>query len=109
MALKRRFTDEERYGLTQEEINVAEKYLRKHKTAGALNEQESLKLFELYLIGASFTELSNQFPQYPIEATIDTVVLNNTVTVDSETYVVKCINRKGTVISLGAESPQTAS
>jgi len=42
-----------------------------------------------------------------IEATIDTVVLNNTVTVDSETYVVKCINRKGTVISLGAESPQT--
>ena len=75
MALKRRFTDEERYGLTQEEINVAEKYLRKHKTAGALNEQESLKLFELYLIGASFTELSNQFPQYPIERIIMTAAL----------------------------------
>lgn len=75
MALKRRFTDEERYGLTQEEINVAEKYLRKHKTAGAINEQESLKLFELYLIGASFTELSNQFPQYAIERIIMTAAL----------------------------------
>lgn len=75
MALKRRFTDAERYGLTQEEVNVGEKYLRKHKTAGALSEQESLKLFEMYLIGASFNELANQFPQYPIERIIMTAAM----------------------------------
>jgi hypothetical protein len=67
MALKRKFSDEERYGLTQEEIRMAEKYLRKHKTAGVIPETEALKLFELYLIGQTFSEISKQFPQYPLE------------------------------------------
>lgn len=75
MALKRNFTDKERYGLTNEEIKIGERYLRKHKTAGAIPETESLKLFEMYLIGSSFNELAAQFPQYPIERIILTAAL----------------------------------
>jgi hypothetical protein len=64
MALKRHLTDEEKYGLTEEEIKLAEKYLRKHKTAGALRELEAAKLFELYLLGESLSKIAQQFQQY---------------------------------------------
>jgi hypothetical protein len=66
MALKKRLTDEERYGLSAEEIKLAEKYLRKNKTAGALKELEAAKLFELYLLGESLSKITQQFPQYPL-------------------------------------------
>jgi hypothetical protein len=66
MALKRRLADEERYGLSAEEIKLAEKYLRKNKTAGALKELEAAKLFELYLLGESLPKITQQFPQYPL-------------------------------------------
>lgn len=75
MALKRSFTDKERYGLTQEELKLGERYLRKNKTAGMIPETESLKLFEMYLIGSSFQELSTQFPQYPVDRIIMTAAL----------------------------------
>ena len=64
MALKRSLTEEERYGLTQEEVKLAEKYLRKNKTAGALKELEAAKLFEMFLLGDTFTKIAQQFPQY---------------------------------------------
>lgn len=66
MALKKRLTDEERYGLSAEEAKLAEKYLRKNKTAGALKELEAAKLFELYLLGESLSKITQQFPQYPL-------------------------------------------
>lgn len=66
MALKKNLTDEEKYGLSEEEIKLAQKYLRKHKTAGALKALEAAKLFELYLIGESFQKIAQQFPQYPL-------------------------------------------
>lgn len=66
MALKRDFSEEERIGLTQEEIKVGEKYLRKHKTAGAIHEDEAMKLYELYLIGCSYYEIQKQYPQYEL-------------------------------------------
>jgi hypothetical protein len=64
--LKKKLTDEERYGLSEEEIKLAEKYLRKHKTAGALKELEAAKLFELFLLGESLSKIAQQFPQYPL-------------------------------------------
>lgn len=76
MALKRNFNDEEKYGLTQEEIKMGQKYLRKHKTAGKIDDQKALKLFEMYLIGHSFYEIHQQFPQYPVEQIIMTAALN---------------------------------
>ena len=64
MAYKTKLTDREKQGLTQEETKLAEKYLRKHRTAGIVDEVNSLKLFELFLIGSSFRELHVQFPRY---------------------------------------------
>lgn len=75
MALKRNFTDEEKYGLTKEETKLGEKWLRKHKTAGRIQETESLKLFEMYLIGSSFHEIHQQFPQYPVDQIVMTAAL----------------------------------
>jgi len=66
MALKKNLTDEEKYGLSEEEIKLAVKWLRKHKTAGALKELEAARLYEMYLLGDSITKIAQQFPQYPI-------------------------------------------
>lgn len=66
MALKKHLNDEEKYGLTEEEIKLATKYLRKYKTAGALNDLDAAKLYEMYLLGDSISKIAQQFPQYPI-------------------------------------------
>lgn len=66
MALKRHFSDDEKIGLSNQEIELGEKYLRKNKTAGAIDEVQSLKLYEMYLIGNSFHEIHQQFPQYEL-------------------------------------------
>ena len=75
MALKRSFNDEEKVSLTSQEIEVGEKYLRKHKTAGALNQIESLKVYELWMVGCSFSEIHQQFPQYEMGKIILTAAL----------------------------------
>lgn len=66
MALKTQFTDAEAYGLTQEEKKIGLRYLRKHKTAGVIKEVEAAKLFELFMIGLSFQEIQEQYPQYEL-------------------------------------------
>jgi hypothetical protein len=75
MALKRHFTDEEKHGLTKEEIKIGEKYLRKFKTAGAIPEAESMKLYELFMVGCSFYEIHQQYPQYPVDKIVLTASL----------------------------------
>jgi len=75
MALKRSFNDDEKVGLSSQEIELGEKYLRKNKTAGAIDEAESLKLYEMYLIGSSFNEIQNQFPQYELSKIIMTAAI----------------------------------
>lgn len=75
MALKRYFTEQEKHGLTEEEIRRAEKYLRKHKTAGAVSEIESMKLYEMYMVGCSFHEIHQQFPQHALDQIILTAAL----------------------------------
>ncbi len=75
MALKKHLTDEEKHGLSEEEIKLATKYLRKHKTAGALKDVESAKLFEMYLLGDSLIKISQQFTQYPIGQIVLTAAL----------------------------------
>lgn len=75
MALKKNFNDDEKYGLTEEEIKLATKYLRKHKTAGALSDLNAAKLYELYLLGESFQKMAQQFTQFPIGQIILTAAL----------------------------------
>jgi hypothetical protein len=66
MALKKNLSEEEKYGLSEEEIKLATKYLRKNKTAGALTDLDAAKLYEMYLLGDSISKIAQQFPQYPI-------------------------------------------
>ena len=64
--LKTRLNPEERIGLTPEEVKLAEKYLRAHKTRGIIPDSEAAPLLELYVIGTSFVDIQKQFQQYPI-------------------------------------------
>ena len=75
MALKRALSEKERYGLTQHQIDIAEKYLRKHKTAGAIAITPAMKVYELFMIGSSFQELDQQFDQYDIAQIILTAAI----------------------------------
>ena len=75
MALKRNFNDDEKVGLSTREIELGEKYLRKNKTAGAIDEVESLRLYEMFLIGSSFNEIHQQFPQYDVDQIIMTAAI----------------------------------
>lgn len=75
MALKKDFSEHERYGLTDEEYRLARKFLRKNKTAGAIKDIEAAKLYELFLLGDSFQKLAAQFPQYHIGQIIMTAAL----------------------------------
>lgn len=76
MALKRNFSDEEKIGLSHQEVEIGEKYLRKNKTAGAIDNVPALRLYEMYLIGSSFHEINQQFPQYELGQIILTAALN---------------------------------
>lgn len=75
MALKRNLNPDERFGLTEEEIKIAEKYLRKFKTAGAITDLEAMKLYELYMVGCSFAEIHTQHPNYVLPRIILTCAL----------------------------------
>jgi hypothetical protein len=66
MALKVNLTEEEKYGLSQEEVKLATKWLRQHKTAGVIPDLEAAKLFELFLLGEPLVKLAQTFPQYPM-------------------------------------------
>ena len=64
--LKKRLNAEERYGLNFDQVREAEKYLRQHKTAGAMGKQEAMPIYELFLLGYSLEDLSRKFPQYSL-------------------------------------------
>jgi len=66
VALKKNLSNEEKYGLSEEEIKLATKYLRKHKTAGSLQDLEAAKLYEMYLLGDSIAKIAQQFPNFPV-------------------------------------------
>lgn len=77
--LKKRLNAEERYGLSFDQVREAEKYLRQHKTAGAMGKQEAMPVYELFLLGYSLEDLSRKFPQYSLGKITLTAALNGWV------------------------------
>jgi len=75
MALKTHLNEEEKFSLTHDEIQLAERYLRKFKTAGALRDNEAMMVYELYMIGTSFKDMHLQYPHFPLEQIILTAAL----------------------------------
>lgn len=74
--LKKRLTLDEKYGLSPEEIADAERYLKKHKTAGALDKQQAMPFYELFLLGYSIEEINSKFPKVPRGQLALTAALN---------------------------------
>jgi hypothetical protein len=66
MPRKRYLTESEKVGLTAEEVSLANKWLRQHGTAGCVGTYESVKLFELYLMGQSLQQIQAAYPQYTL-------------------------------------------
>jgi hypothetical protein len=75
--LKKRLNAEERYGLSFDQIKEAEKYLRQHKTAGAMSKQEAIPVYELFLLGYSIEDLNRRFPHYSVGKIALTAALNS--------------------------------
>jgi len=75
MALKRHLNDDEKIGLSPEEIKLAEKWLRKHKTAGAIQDPEAMKIYDMLLLGSTVMEIHTSFPQWPIGQIALTIAL----------------------------------
>ena len=73
--LKKRLSPEERIGLTDEEVKLAERYLKKYKTKGAILEPDAIPLLELYLYGTSFVDIQRQYPQYPLSQVLLTAAI----------------------------------
>lgn len=76
MALKKHLNEDERLGLTDEEIKLAERYLRRHKTKGAIQMPEAMSVYELVMLGHTITEIHYQNPQWPIGKIALTIALN---------------------------------
>jgi hypothetical protein len=75
MSLKKKFNENECYGLTVEDIKLGQRYLRKNKTKGKIPPNDALVVYEMFLMGHSFAELHNQFPQYEVGQLILTAAL----------------------------------
>lgn len=75
MALKRFLNDDEKFGLSGEEIRLAEKWLKKYKTAGAVQDPEAMKIYEMLILGSTVMEIHTSFPQWPIGQIALTIAL----------------------------------
>lgn len=62
--LKKRLSDEEAIGLSPDERRLADKYVRKFKTAGALKGYEAIMVCELFMLGSSVNEIHYQYPAF---------------------------------------------
>lgn len=80
MGLKRYLNDDEKFGLNGEEIKLAEKWLKKYKTAGAIQDPEAMKIYEMLLLGSTVMEVHANFPQWPIGQIALTIALRKWMT-----------------------------
>ena len=79
MTVKTHFTTHEKSGLSDEEIKLAQRWMRKNRTYSALKGTEAAKLFELFLLGHTFSKIHQQFPQYDLGQIIMTAAIKNWV------------------------------
>jgi hypothetical protein len=60
--MKKRLSADERYGLTDEQVNEAEKYLRKHGEQGIPHKQDVAPMHEMSILGYSFEDVRKSYP-----------------------------------------------
>lgn len=67
---------EEKKGLTFKEIELAESTLITKGPGYALSKDEAFRLYELYLLGWSFSQIIMKFPEYPMDKIVLTAALH---------------------------------
>lgn len=77
MALKQDFNEEERRGLTAEEIRLGETWLIDHRLNTRVPRADCMEMYELYLKGTTLKELASKFPQWKYEQIILAAVLDD--------------------------------
>ncbi len=75
--IKSKWDEEERRGLTQEEIRISELWLVDHRLHTRVSKVDSLPMYELYLKGTTLKELSKKFPNHDYERIILAAVLDD--------------------------------
>ncbi len=75
--IKSKWDEEERRGLTQEEIRISELWLVDHRLHTRVSKVDSLPMYELYLKGTTLKELSRKYPQFEYERIILAAVLDD--------------------------------
>jgi hypothetical protein len=75
MPVKLKLNEDEQYGLSSRDKNRAEEYLKKYHLKSVIRPPESLKLYELYMIGYTFSEIHSQYPDYELDRIILTAAI----------------------------------
>jgi hypothetical protein len=73
---KKTLTPKEKYGLSNDHVAEAERYLKKNKTTGILNKHDAMPMYELYILGYSFEDISRRYPSIPLGKILLTAALN---------------------------------
>lgn len=73
---KKNLTPREKYGLSNDQVIEAEKYLKKHKTAGILSKHDAMPMYELYILGYTFEDISKRYPSIPYGKILLTAALS---------------------------------
>jgi hypothetical protein len=77
VALKKHLTEEERYNLSDDQVYVAEKWLKQHQTKGTLSQQEAMPLYEMRLLGYSYIDISIKYSNIQYGKLLLTAALNH--------------------------------
>lgn len=73
---KKTLTPKEKYGLSNDHVAEAERYLKKNKTTGILSKHDAMPMYELYILGYSFEDISRRYPSVPLGKILLTAALN---------------------------------
>lgn len=73
---KKTLTPKEKYGLSNDQVAEAERYLKKYKTTGILNKHDAMPMYELYILGYTLEDISRRFPSIPYGKLLLTAALS---------------------------------
>lgn len=76
MTQKKRLSADERYGLSDDEIAIAERYLKKHGLQAVMDKVSSTPMFEMFVLGYSYEDIFKAYPNVPKEKLILTSAIN---------------------------------
>lgn len=68
---------EERYGLTNDQILAAQRFLKRGDGTGPIPQQESVPLYEMFMLDYSLEDIAAKFPQFNYDRVVYTAAVGN--------------------------------